>query len=97
LFRDHRKRKYDRLYKNRSSSLPGSPAREGGEALHCPVRLLTYTAATFKQLQQEGEDMHFLREIVLAITALLLLVAVSGCDKEGPAERAGKKLDDLGK
>jgi hypothetical protein len=41
--------------------------------------------------------MHFLREIVLAITALLLLVAVSGCDKEGPAERAGKKIDDLGK
>jgi len=38
--------------------------------------------------------MHFLRQVVFAIIALLLLVAVSGCDKEGPAERAGKKIDE---
>ena len=30
---------------------------------------------------------------ILALTTALTLIVMTGCDKEGPAEKAGKKID----
>ena len=35
----------------------------------------------------------FLKKTVVTLTMLLLVVSFVGCEKEGPTERAGKKLD----
>jgi hypothetical protein len=35
-----------------------------------------------------------LRSVLVAITALCVVMSVAGCEKEGPAERAGKKIDE---
>lgn len=35
----------------------------------------------------------FLRIIITALMMIILMVGVSGCTKEGPVEKAGKKVD----
>jgi hypothetical protein len=35
----------------------------------------------------------FVRSITTVLMALVLMVGLSGCTKEGPAEKAGKKVD----
>ena len=35
----------------------------------------------------------FLRIILTALMMIILMVGVSGCTKEGPVEKAGKKVD----
>ena len=37
--------------------------------------------------------MSFLKKTVVALTMLLLVFSFVGCEKEGTAERAGKKVD----
>jgi len=38
-------------------------------------------------------DMSFLKKTIVTLTMLLLVFSFVGCEKEGPAERAGKKID----
>jgi hypothetical protein len=33
------------------------------------------------------------QSIIMALLAITLMAGVSGCTKEGPAEKAGKKID----
>lgn len=33
------------------------------------------------------------KKIVAVLTAALILAGIAGCSKEGPAEKAGKKVD----
>jgi hypothetical protein len=35
----------------------------------------------------------FVRSAVTALMMIVLMVGLSGCTKEGPAEKAGKKID----
>jgi uncharacterized lipoprotein YehR (DUF1307 family) len=35
----------------------------------------------------------FVRSIITALMMIVLMVGLSGCTKEGPAEKAGKKID----
>ncbi|MCK9197070.1 MAG: hypothetical protein M0P16_08820 [Syntrophales bacterium] len=35
----------------------------------------------------------FVHSIVTALMVIVLMVGISGCTKEGPAEKAGKKID----
>ena len=35
-----------------------------------------------------------LKKMVLILTAALMIAGLAGCSKEGPAEKAGKKLDE---
>ena len=37
--------------------------------------------------------MSFLKKTIVALIMLLLVFSFVGCEKEGPAERAGKKID----
>ena len=37
--------------------------------------------------------MSFLKKTIVTLTMLLLVFNFVGCEKEGPAERAGKKID----
>ena len=37
--------------------------------------------------------MLLLRKIVMFITVVLLVAGLFGCEKEGPAEKAGKQMD----
>ena len=37
--------------------------------------------------------MSFLKKTVMTLIMLLLVVSFVGCQREGPAERAGKKVD----
>jgi hypothetical protein len=36
---------------------------------------------------------NFVRSVATAVMTIALLVGVSGCTKEGPVEKAGKKID----
>jgi hypothetical protein len=36
---------------------------------------------------------NFVRSAVTALMMIALMVGLSGCTKEGPAEKAGKKID----
>jgi hypothetical protein len=35
----------------------------------------------------------FVQSVITALIVLVLIVGLSGCKKEGPMERAGKKVD----
>ena len=35
----------------------------------------------------------FLQRVITALIMIVLMVGPSGCTKEGPAEKAGKKID----
>jgi predicted small lipoprotein YifL len=35
----------------------------------------------------------FIRSIITALMMIILMVGLSGCTKEGPVEKAGKKVD----
>jgi predicted small lipoprotein YifL len=35
----------------------------------------------------------FVQSVITAVIMLILIVGLSGCKKEGPMERAGKKVD----
>jgi len=35
----------------------------------------------------------FVQSVITAVIMLVLIVGLSGCKKEGPMERAGKKVD----
>lgn len=35
----------------------------------------------------------FIQNIITALFMIVLMVGLSGCTKEGPVERAGKKID----
>jgi hypothetical protein len=35
----------------------------------------------------------FVQSIITALMIIVLMVGLSGCTKEGPAEKAGKKID----
>ena len=35
----------------------------------------------------------FVQSVITALMVLILMVVVSGCTKEGPVEKAGKKVD----
>ena len=37
--------------------------------------------------------MSFLKKTIVTLTMLLLVFSFVGCEREGPAERAGKKID----
>jgi hypothetical protein len=39
--------------------------------------------------------MLLLRKLVMLMTAILLVGGLFGCEKEGPAEKAGKKMDQV--
>jgi len=38
--------------------------------------------------------MSILRKIILGFFSIMIIVSFSACKKEGPAERAGKKIDE---
>ncbi|MFH1103091.1 MAG: hypothetical protein V1714_04920 [Pseudomonadota bacterium] len=35
----------------------------------------------------------FIQNVITALMMIVLMVGLSGCTKEGPAEKAGKKID----
>lgn len=44
-------------------------------------------------LNGRRRDMSFLKKTIVTLTMLLLVFSFVGCEKEGTAERAGKKVD----
>ncbi len=44
--------------------------------------------------QKEIQMMKICRSVIATLAITLLLVGISGCKKEGPVERAGKKIDE---
>ena len=44
-------------------------------------------------LNGRSRDMSFLKKTIVTLTMLLLVFSFVGCEKEGTAERAGKKVD----
>ena len=38
--------------------------------------------------------MKTLKNVVILLTAAMMLAGIAGCSKEGPAEKAGKKMDE---
>ena len=46
-----------------------------------------------QELEVRMVDMSFLKKTIVTLTMLLLVFSFVGCEKEGPAERAGKKID----
>jgi predicted small lipoprotein YifL len=45
-------------------------------------------------LYSGGKALMMFKRMVLILTAALMLAGIAGCSKEGPAEKAGKKLDE---
>jgi hypothetical protein len=43
---------------------------------------------------RRSEDMSILKKIVLVFISCMIIVSLIACKKEGPAERAGKKVDE---
>lgn len=44
--------------------------------------------------QKEIQMMKISRSVIATLAITVLLVGISGCKKEGPVERAGKKIDE---
>jgi predicted small lipoprotein YifL len=47
----------------------------------------------FIHLQKENQLMKKSKSIIAVLAMIALIVGLSGCQKEGPMERAGKKVD----
>jgi hypothetical protein len=50
-------------------------------------------SSQFTHLQKEAQMMKNARSIIAVLAMIALIVGLSGCAKEGPMEKAGKKVD----
>jgi hypothetical protein len=52
-----------------------------------------FFAVVLPVLLEEGQMMKSTRSVTAAVATLVLIAGLGGCQKEGPAERAGKQVD----
>jgi predicted small lipoprotein YifL len=45
------------------------------------------------QIERRMQMKKFIQSIITALIMIVLIVGLSGCTKEGPLEKAGKKVD----
>jgi hypothetical protein len=76
------------------------PAFSAGPVGECqPLNSVLYdtlyeqASGTFTHSQKEVLMMKKCKSIIAVLAMIALIVGLSGCEKEGPMEKAGKKVD----